>query len=254
MAVVIPGYLAVNLLTSALTYVFSSEDATYGRASLYDSRQSKPFRFTGKTSQTILIDFLTATAITCIVLVKHNLTSGVTISVDYGTTSSVADGTVTPTWTTKNIAKTFASVSKRFWRLNISDPGNAAMPEMGELYFGNHVTFSMGFAHGWEPGVVNTNDLHTTEFGSITAYRKSEIETLRLPFITRTATLRDELKTYHQAVDGNYLPHVFFRDITDMSSALYVRKVNDHGARNVPPDYWDSAVEVREEVSGYTLA
>src|SRR3990167_7072562 len=132
----LPAYIVTNLVANPPTFTLSTEDATYTRTNLYDGRQNKPFRFTAKATQTILMDFASAVTIDFVAVIKHNWTSGGAYSLKFGTTSSVADGTETLTHATKNIYKSITSQSKRYWRLDVSDAGNSAMPELGELYLG----------------------------------------------------------------------------------------------------------------------
>ena len=134
----------------------------------------------------------------------------------------------------------------------MSDAGNSAMPELGELYLGVKVSLSQMFAHGWEQGLVDVNDEHMTEFGTKTVYEKYEIETRRFPFINRSETLKDELKTLWQATKRNLTPLVLVPDIT-VAVCLFGRLVNNFGAQNVPPNFYSSGIEFAEESPGVTL-
>ena len=248
-----PAYVVTNLLSASVTFTPSSTiDTVYTLANLYDGRQNKPCRF-GANSFTLLMDFGSPVALTFVGLIKHNATSAIAnMSMVSGTTSAVNNGIDQAiTWATKNIYQTFTG-TYRYWRLWMDDPTNPDDLEMGELYMAVHTTLSQNFAYGWEQGLVDTNDEHMTEFGTKTVYEKYEIETRRFPFVNRTATLRDELKTLWQATKRNVTPLVLVPDLT-ANVCLFGRLVNNFGAQNVPHIYYSSGIEFAEEAPGVTL-
>ncbi|MGH9341985.1 MAG: hypothetical protein ACRD1R_20965, partial [Acidobacteriota bacterium] len=73
---------------AAGTITASSEDASYPKVNLTALPISKPFRFTGDTSENLQIDLGAAKNIDLVALINHNLTSAATITVNGGSAAN----------------------------------------------------------------------------------------------------------------------------------------------------------------------
>lgn len=244
-----PAYIYTNLITGSITITPSTEDAVYTKASLYDQRINKPFRFTSH-SGTVLFSFAAPVSIDLCVILKHNFTAAATIELKYGTTNAVADGTETITWAATNCYKRFSSTSKQYWRLDITNAAlGATCAEMCEVYLGVAVPFSGYLSYGWEKGVIYTNDIHQTEFLTVTAYERNQVRSRRYTFSPATSTVEGEVETLYSTCSGNYAPFVLIPDLST-NFCMFGRLAGNYGAMASPPPYYSASIDFREEPPG----
>ena len=108
------------------------------------------WRTTDAAFETVLFEFASARTIDFCALVNHNLSSGATIAVKAGTTSSVSDLSVSMTWREFDAWVKFSSTSKAFWKIEVADSGNAdGFIAIGLIMLGVRQTLSFGFNNGW---------------------------------------------------------------------------------------------------------
>ena len=214
------------------TYV-SSEDTIYTVDNLYNKRPSKPFRFTSKANQYIKIEFPNAKAVTFAAIFGHNLGAGATIDLQ----GSLDDITYVyasfmggSNWRERDLFRTFGSTYK-YYKLQISDPANSSMPQIGEFVLGN----GNYFENAWvQPGRADGPVIHAsnniTHYGQdwTNFYSDAEAFSISLKNLNDPST-EDDLQTFLKAVwadnDGKFIlvpdhtkPHVYYVQIQNRDS------------------------------------
>ena len=245
------GYIFANLISGSVTITPSTEDAVYTKASLYDKRINKPFRFTAKSGQTLTFDFFAAKTVDLLVILKHNFTSTVSLTLKWSADGSFTDGGLaTVAWAATNIYKRLTpSQSYRYWRLELDDATNPRNPEMGEMYIGVAVEFARAYAWGSEEGRVYSIDQHTTEFGTKIVYPKYNVRTRRLAFSPMSESAKDAIATLYNTVSGSLFPFVLFPDLAT-TDCIFGRLMNAYGSVTSPEPYYSSALEFVSESPG----
>jgi hypothetical protein len=130
-------YSHINLIDIYTLSSVSTEDALYVKEFLYDNRPSRPFRFTAKSSQSMVIDLSSAKAATLACLFNHNLSSGVTARIQGHASNAWGSPTFDEalTWRALDLYHRF-NQSFRWWRFSIDDPSNSSFPEIGLAWLG----------------------------------------------------------------------------------------------------------------------
>ena len=135
-------YSTENLIDTYTLSSVSTEDPLYVKEYLYDNRPSRPFRFTAKSSQWIIIDLSSAKPVTLACLFNHNLTAGATARIQAHASNSWTSPAFNEalTWRALDLYHRFTQ-SFRWWSFAIDDPGNVAFPEIGCAWLGNWARF-----------------------------------------------------------------------------------------------------------------
>lgn len=218
-------YVTTNLVDSLTlpqeTYV-SSEDSIYVYENLYNGRPSKPFRFTTKANQWIKVQLLSSQAVTFVGLFGHNLTSGATLTLESAAADAGYGLVKTLTWRDKNLYKLFNGNDK-WWKLNVSDAGNSAYPQIGEYVLGTWSKFDNarvqpGRADG--PAVYMADKVSHYGQDWSKHYANTEGLTIRLMNLNDPSVV-DDLQTFLKDIfensDGKFIlipdheqPHCFY--------------------------------------------
>ena len=244
------GYLFSNYISASASITPSTEDATYTKASLYDRRINKPFRFTSKSSQSLLFDLFSSYEADIVILLKHNFTPSATITLKGGATSAANNFSVTIPWASTNTYKQFTAPSGyRYYKLEVDDPTNSRNPELGEMYLHSLAQFNRAYSWGSEEGRVFNTDQHRTEFGTIVAYPKYNIRTRRFPLSPLNASQKQEIHDMIATASGGLFPIVIIPD-TSGNDCIFGRITDPYGATASPPPYYTAGFGFAEESSG----
>jgi hypothetical protein len=250
-----PAFLAHPdnyVLSASLTS--SSASSIYPLANLGVLPISKPFRTTGVTSEYIQFDLGSAKAVTLFALINHNLTSGVTITLQGASTPSVTTDpgrvTYTVTWR-KYDAFLVLSQTFRYWRVTIADTGNTAgFLSVGYVMIGSY-TAAPGCAYGLPFGDAYTNVSVQTEFNvphnAALAYQVR----LGLTFNNLSDANMNILRALFLEVYKNVYPFFWILDVA-VNDGYLMRFANDFTR---VMDFWRSAqVALIEDSRGAVTA
>jgi hypothetical protein len=117
-----------NLIDDADVEDVSSEASGYDAEKLQNTPLSNEWRTEDGdiSGQYVVFDFGAATAINCVVISSHNISSGATIKFEMHTADAwgAPDLSETLTWRESHIIKFFTSTSKQYCRFYIDDPAN----------------------------------------------------------------------------------------------------------------------------------
>lgn len=252
-----PGYLVGNLLSAATTFTGTSVDPVYGYEYLYDNKQNIPMRFTGKISEAILAELAAPAAATLMAMINHNLTSAAVIEVSGGPNTGSLSVIGQATWHERNLYFLFPSETHLVWRVEVQDPTNPDIPQMGELKWGVHTALSRHFSYGVQEAEDFINDEHTTERGNVTAYEGYAQESRVFPANNILPTVRAEIRAMYRATKGRLLPLFFMPNIAGNLESFYCRLGPRYAASLVSKsgsDYiYQSSVDLREEPLGASV-
>jgi hypothetical protein len=154
-------YSATNLLTATTLLSVSTENTIYPKENLYDNRPSKPFYWTSKLAQEIIIDLGAPAMVEMIAIFNHTLLQAATITIEANNAGfpGAALDSWNPTWREHDLyLRPLASY--RYWRVYIDDATNPLIPRIGELWLGDLDEFSQAFV---QPGREDGKTFHTDE-------------------------------------------------------------------------------------------
>lgn len=188
----------------------SSAASAYPVANLTALPISKPFRFTGDTSENLQIDLGSALPIELIALVNHNLTNAATITVNGGSSAN-PDGsqfTTTVTWRERDAFKLLSSPQTwRYWKIIIADSANPdTFIELGFAMLGDSTTLGFNFRYGGQLIDEQINLEVETEFGSPQVVELYDRIRLVLPFTNLPAADATTLRTLYRTLKRNLIP------------------------------------------------
>jgi hypothetical protein len=226
-------YGATNLLTSATLLSVTTESAIYKKENLYCQRPSKPFYFTAKAAQEIVVDLLAlGVHVSIIALFNHNMdvTSTMTVEANDLGFPGVA------LWTQNFAYRQFdcymlPEVGYRYWKFTFTDASCPENIRIGELYLGEWNSFTKAFV---KPGREDGKTFHSSEMQ--TAYGQdwdlyfSEQKEFKIG-ITHHEDPRnvDEIETFLSALGGCSGRFVFIPDMR-FAHVHYVKVVGSPGA------------------------
>lgn len=159
-----------NEITAA-TLTPSSADTNYPIANVQALPVSKPFRFTGITSENFQIDLGSAKAIDCVAILNNNLSATATITLNGGTSAN-PDGSQYTTAITRRQYDSFiilpAAQTYRYWKIVLADPDcEDSVIQVGYLLMGDSTTLDFNFAPGWSLIDEHNNLELETEYGTL---------------------------------------------------------------------------------------
>lgn len=198
-----------NKLVGA-TITPSTADSSYPIANLTSLPISKPFRFTGDTSENLQIDLGSALPIDLIALINHNLTNAATITVNAGASSN-PDGstfTTTITWRERDCFKLLSSPQTyRYWKIIIADSANPdTFIELGFAMLGDSTELGFNFRYGGQFIDEQHNLEVETEFGSPHVVELHDRVRILLPFNNVPAADAVTLRTLYRTLKRNLIP------------------------------------------------
>jgi hypothetical protein len=149
---------------------------------------------------TFVIDTTTATALTYFAIMSHNLSSGVTLTLEANATDSWGSPSFATslTYNSEIILKNFAEQAYRYWRLTISDNSNPdEYIQIGSLYLSGYAQFP-AMEQKQSLGRNSTSKSQISNSGQLYVNRKYKFKTRKadFPFITW-----DEKETIEDAFD-----------------------------------------------------
>lgn len=266
-------WLHTNKIVSVTgTVITPSSAATlYPKTNLYDSNPASVFRTTAATGvETILIDFLSATAIDTVAIANPNFRSTATIKIQWGT---LDNGTVFDVEETINMTG-FASdpafvnifhklttgsgtITKRYFRLSISDIGNpAGYYEVGEFWLGVRVTPAQDWEVTWQKSYPDVNILHQTEWLHDYAYIRDlgDILSFSVEWTGITAATVAQIRQLKRAVKTSGYPFWICPLHTSLpNEAFLVRMLGDLEISQRSPTIYGARAQFRELPRGQTL-
>lgn len=225
-------FSATNFLTAATLASVSTENTIYPKENLYDDRPSKPFYWTSKLAQNIIINLGAVSLVELIAIFNHTLLQAATITAE----ANNAGFPGAPLWSQNFTWREYDMYirplqSYQFWRIYINDAGNPIIPRIGELWLGDLDEFSQAFV---QPGREDGKTFHTDEKQTVygqdwDVYFSEQKEfKLQIKHLNDPAVV-DEIEVFLTAVYGaagrvvfipdTRYPHVFFVKVVGSPTA-----------------------------------
>ena len=227
------GYGITNVLTGLAATAFTwSSGYTTNRERLNDSIQDELASGSASaqaSGQTLTVDLGTATSLSAIALLNHNLSTGsCTVKVEGGDDAAISVNPVTAKSAStvntsapydKDTLLQFPAVSKRYWRLTFTHSGTKTLTIGELLFFASLTTLTRQTVWGAgesERYAQNRNESNTG-FQRAT-YLAGPIRTKRLPFKDAVGTSqRDELMGMWRAARGG-VSNLLYADLIESTA------------------------------------
>lgn len=258
-------YVTGNLITSATLDSVSTEDASgfYDKENLYNKMQALPWRSTEKSGVYAIIDLGSDLAATFCGVFNHNLGTSPAVFKLKGWTAAngpIVDGTeanedldesFTVTAGHKNSYITF-SETLRWFALMMTDAGNAANLEVGELVLRSHSSFTQNFVYPYSEMLRYIRGESVTPYGQRWLNQKAKVKRFIIDFLGVSDTnLLSEIQAFFEAINGDD-PFVFIPDDAAAYS-WFVNCLSDLEADRIHYDYNNVSLELVEQGRGITL-
>lgn len=251
-------FSATNLLTAATLASVSTENTIYPKENLYDDRPSKPFYWTSKLAQEIIIDLGAQLPVGIMAIFNHTLMQAATITIEANNAGfpGAPLGSWSPAWREYDFyfrpLDTF-----RYWRVYIDDPTNPFIPRIGELWLGSVSQFTQAHVQpGREDGKTFHADEKQTGYGQDWDVYFSEQKEFKLQIKhINDPAMVDEIETFLTSIAGPAGRFVLIPDLTK-PHVYFVKIVGSPTAKR--PIYGDHelrewALTLREMTRGITL-
>jgi len=264
------SFLYDNKLRSVQASVtVSSESTLYPKANLYDENGAKVFRTANASSlHTVANDFGSAVAVDTVALINVNFRSTATIKVQASALSDFSvldlDSTVVVSGLGQdpphyNLFHKFGSLTRRYWRLSISDISNPdGFYEIGEWVIGVRIDA----ASKQDPELPYTetfpdaNVMHETEWLHEYVYIRDveDVRRIALEFNSVTAATRDLLRKLKRFTKTGGHPFVFTHDHTaSPAETFFVRMSSELEIVRTTPTAYVVRLQLREGARGTAL-
>lgn len=201
--------------------------------------------------ETVVIDLLTAQAVTAIILLDHDLTaadSGIILegnATDSWGSPSVSE---TLTWTTGTIKKYFASQTYRYWRLRFTKSSSSEARQIGRVFLGTYYD------------QLTLSDLSITPVDLSKSVRaiggqqftdiRPQYDNIALGFQLITKAEYDQLKTIVDTIGINTPIFVSINNDVEPDTWLYYAKMKS--LQSLVPigttNYWSAGMALEEQL------
>jgi len=197
----------LNLAVDA-TLTASSANANYPVANVIALPISKPWRTTGDTSESLLMNLGSAKAFDLVAIVGHNLTSAATITFSAGTTDACSDYSTPITWREKTAFKLLsATQTYQYAKITIADAANTyTWLQIGYVVLGAKVSPLWNFAYGWQYAAEYENLETESEYGAPHVYELFNRTRLTLEYQNISRAHMAELTALVHALRRNVTP------------------------------------------------
>lgn len=217
-------YLATNLITSDATITPATEDENYPVSNVYDRMAAKLYRTESTVALAVEFDLLGAVSADTFAIVNHNFTQAAVVTLRSGAASPPAAVVAVLTWREFDMWVSFASQSKRYWSVTVSDSNPEAL-SVGQIMLGNRTAFPRArrIAEGYEPARQREVVGGETYSGVIHKYYLFDRLSFNPSFRIASDAERDVFSDMDRELYGNVYPFLYVPD-SSAAGCHYVRK------------------------------
>lgn len=241
--------IADNYIDDA-TLTASTENPQYTVDNIQDPHLSSKFRFTAKTSESIVVDYGTAVECDSIAILGHNLTASATLKIQGNSsdswTSPPLDETITAS--TDEIAHFFTAGTYRYWRFTFSDTANtSSYIELGRLFLYSATTISRVFTNSFVENHVDTSRRYYSISGQVYGVKGITYRVYQLDFSYWSTDMVNTVLQIKEDTRG-ITPIVVVLDEDNMTKIkpIYCVIENDVNTTHVWDFYYSSQLILRE--------
>lgn len=236
-----PYFISGNF--SAITFGYSSPSSTtYPLSNIVTYYASDVWQSAANVAAggSFTATFASATACDCLVIAGHNFASFATnIDLEAADSADFMSGNITvidslqANCTSLPIAKTFNSVSKRYWRLTFDDDSLPA--QIGNFFLGTKMSFDTSY--DWDYSIGNKS--YQTQVSESLDGRKRMSQIFsgkpvhRISFNLQSDTVKTNLQTFVETIRGGLYPFYF----VDAYGAVWLVRLSDDFADIVSHRY-----------------
>ncbi len=244
-----PRFMLTNLIDSA-TLTASSEDSVLVGANIANALRGKVWQTgTSTAAEDIVIDHASAKAVTCVILLDHDLTASDTgINIEFNATDSWGSPSVTEALTRVSgpIIKFFGSQSYRYNRITFTKSASGETRSIGRVFVGTYFENPTAGNITFDP--VDLSKSITTIGGQNYSDIRNTYDKIGIPMQLVTKSDMDTLKPLFKTV-GTHTP--YFISINDDVEAnkwvYYVKNTKIPGFSTVSTtNYWSTELSLRE--------
>jgi len=202
-------------------------------------------------SQVIILDALAPVECNMIALLNHNLTSGADIDLQGGTDPGVTAGLSAVEHVTHygtNLFFFFAggSITKRYWKLTITDYAPNTYLQVGPIILGKYWTVSENFNYLYGRGVEDYSEVQFTDSRVVSAAVKAKPEGFTLPFRMLTDGSALNVRELIKEV-GVHSPFVICFDYNyPNTNSYWMMLKNLDKPKCKSPDVWEWDADIEE--------
>jgi len=244
-----PRFMFNNLIDSA-TLTASSEDSVLVGANIANALRTKVWQTgTASAAETMVIDHGSAKAVTCIVLLDHDLTNADSlIKIEFNATDSWGSPSAseTLTWSASPIVKYFSSQSYRYNRITFTKSASNETRQIGRVFVGTY--FESPVAENINFNTIDLSKSTTTIGGQNYSDVRNNYDELSIPMALITKADMDTLKPEFASV-GTHTPYFFAinNDVEANDWVYYVKNKKIPGFSAVSStNYWSTSLSLRE--------
>lgn len=195
-----------NLIDAqGVVFTASTYDISFPPANIAHEHRTNPW-VTGKTvaPEWIVIDLLSAKAVTAVILIDHTLTAGDTlIKLEGNATNSwgAPSFSTTLTWASGVISKVFGSQSFRYWRISFTKSAAGEAREIGRVFIGTYYTTPDGpTKDGFEEEPQDLSTSARAQGGATYSDEQDSFRTISLAFEAISTTQQTAFEAFADAV------------------------------------------------------
>jgi hypothetical protein len=198
-----------------------------GRSSLAADDPDRQWRSQGCAQESITVDMATPRQVQALVLGHHNLSAQASVSImaHHQDQWSAPAFTLVPNLTSPHLV-CFPGVSYRYWRLELSDPGNPdGYLRAAQLFLGRYLEPAVNFIYGSERSTIYNRSEITSAGNLLGASQAGRAEILRLAYrnlgVTDVQELRGLLDAVHGGSGGRVRPVWLCPDMDDQGDLVF---------------------------------
>lgn len=200
--------------------------ANEGPVRLLDGDRDTVWTATGCANEHLTVDLGSAMQATSLILADHNLTDSTTVRLMADDAALWTDPAFSATMAvTRPHMVAFFDQTRRYWRLEISDPANSnGYISAGMFHLGPHLSPSRNFSARYSRTLAAGRQLNVTDAGKVAGSAKALGHSFELPFSglndADTADLEQMLASVHDTEAGRLRP-LFFTPLADDPAGTY---------------------------------
>lgn len=222
-------YCFSSILSITPAMESGTAETDYPLSRINDKLVDETFRTTNKSSVVIKFDMGTATSLSFIALINHNLTGG-TLKVKakstdaYASATEITGGLITvpdsPTLH-KTCFKLWTPVSYRYWWLEFTTAtATENYFEIAEIVLGLYTEFSCGFGPVFESQVIKCNEQKMTSGRVGIVQNGGQERTLSINFESPDSTTKEQIELLNITAKGAYNSFVLVYNYNKTNAAL----------------------------------
>lgn len=201
---------------SGVVFTASSAQTDLPASNVANAQRTRVWRTGSSTAaETLVMDLLTAQAITAVIILDHTLTAGDSLIKIQGNASDswgAPSFSSTFTWASSEMYKTFAAETYRYWRFIFTKSAAGETRDIGRIYLGSSVDLGRDPDHeGYAAEDIDRSITHRSVGGQTYSLSRDSYIHETYKFTKISNTVKGQLTTLAAAV-GTHTPWFCYFD------------------------------------------